>query len=400
MLWYRFGHRGHGLVGVQELGLGWLGPGRVQDWADTMFARGNAAMWFSSQPPAALRLDLKAGSRQPSVPLEAIESVRFPAHMAWTGRGVALSYLTDRSAAAVTTLEQIARRAREVLRFQRGVVYDLKHDYEPLDGTTAHCLLAADCEPDHAALVAAEVVRAYDDIAKDGLTDEEIRRAVRGHRDNWEIPQSRLGMLDGTAFGELMARPYEAPAAIMAEYEALDAQSTGRTLRDAASTLLLASAGSPPVGHDWKPYPNWSTDEVTGRTYGPPGLPFLRRDKRKDRLTVGPDGVTWHSGDGGRLTVRYRECVAARHWEGDVRELWGADGFGVHVAADQWRDGAAIVAEIDAQLDPAVVACSEHGVGALEDTGDPATSATTPTTATVDAGAPANTEGDDPGPTA
>ena len=65
-------------------------------------------------------------------------------------------------------------------------------------------------------------------------------------------------------------------------------------------------------------------------------------------------------------TVRYEDCVAVRHWEGPIRELWGVDGFRVIVNAAEWRGGEAVVAEVDAAVSPEVVACDEHGVGALE----------------------------------
>jgi hypothetical protein len=87
---------------------------------------------------------------------------------------------------------------------------------------------------------------------------------------------------------------------------------------------------------------------------------------RKDRLVVGEDGVSWVAPTGQANTVRYRDCVAIRHWEGPVRELWGADGFRVIIDASEWRDGAKVVDQVDAAVAGAVIACDEHGVGALE----------------------------------
>jgi hypothetical protein len=90
----------------------------------------------------------------------------------------------------------------------------------------------------------------------------------------------------------------------------------------------------------------------------------------EQRLTVGPEGVTWWSPEGNSLTVRYDECVAARHWDGDVRELWGADGFRVRILPAEWQDGLEAVRAIDAAVPAEVVVCDEHGVGAYHDPGD------------------------------
>ena len=67
------------------------------------------------------------------------------------------------------------------------------------------------------------------------------------------------------------------------------------------------------------------------------------------------------------MTVRYRDCVAVVHDSDVRRELFGRDGFRVRVDATIWKDGSAVVAAIDAALPRELVACDEHGIGALPD---------------------------------
>jgi hypothetical protein len=368
MLWYRFGSRSFGLLGTEELGLGWLGPDAVADWAARHFTRDNAAMWFSGPPPAGLRLDLPAGPGAPAPSLEPLPGVPFPAYLGWKADRIALSYLTERSAASVVTLEVVARRARELLRFERGLVYDVETGYERLDAATAHCLVTAACRAEDAVTVRDELVAALDAIARDGLTPDEIRRATRSFRESLAIPQAVLGFLNGQAFDQVSGRPLETFEELIAEYDALDGAAAGATLAAALGTMLLCAPGDPASGR-WVPYPGWSREVLEGRTFRPPGLRLPGR-KVAQELTVGDAGVTWRSADGSTLTVRYDQCVAYRHWQGDIRELWGADGFRIRILPEEWKDGVEAVRLVDAAIPPELIVCDEHGVGALEDPAD------------------------------
>ncbi len=376
LLWYRFGNRGHGQLGVEELGLGWLGAEPVAAWARTWFTRENAAMWFSGPPPANLALSLPAGKPDITVPRDPIPTLAFPAHLAWSSPRVSLSYLTKRSTAAVVTLDSIARRAREVLRFERGLVYDVHTDYERLDADTAHCTLSADCAPDQTTIVRDELLRALDDIARDGVTADEIRRAARTFHDGLQAPQARLGYLDGTTYDHIIGGRMETLDELTAEYAALEGQTAAEQLRGSLDTALLCVPGDTPGDGRWSLYGGWSTDVVEGRTFQTPGRRVggvrLPTRKAEQTLTVGPDGVTWRSDEGHPLTVRYDECVAYRHWEGDVRELWGADGFRVRLLPNEWHAGAEAVRIVDAAIPQEVVVCDEHGLGAFEDPADKA----------------------------
>jgi hypothetical protein len=366
LLWYRYGNRGHGLVGTQELGLEWLGPAPVAEWAATRFGRSNVAAWFSGEPPAGLRFHLPDG--QPSVPasLDPIDDLALPAHLAWEPPGSAMSYLVPRSAAAVLTMVAAARRAREILRFERGLVYDVLSDYEPLDGTAAHVYFGADCASQDSVTVRETILRTLDEIAADGLTEEELRRELRQYRDSLEVPQAILGTLDSITTSHVLGRPYEDRDAITAEYEATTPAITADGLAAALPTTLLTSPGGTPTWRDLTPYPVWSSAVVEGRESRPAGWP-LRNRKRQDRLRVGADGVSWLDGYGHQLTVRYDDCVAYRHWDGDRRELRSGDGFTVRLAADDWQGGAEVIRRIDAAVPPHVIVCGEHNAFGMED---------------------------------
>jgi hypothetical protein len=374
LLWFRFGHAGHGLVATEELGLTWLGPDHVDDWARTRFVRQNAAAWFSGPPPAGLRFNLPDGTPPPGIPLDPVDGVRFPAHMTWQADGVSIGYLVERSAAAVVSVNAAARKARDVLRFERGLVYDVNLDYEPLDGRLAHGYIGADSQAADTGTVRDVLQDVLESIARDGLPAEDIRREVRQYRDSLLHPQAVLGHLDAAAAGHLTGRPREDPAAITADYEAITAEATAASTTAALDSLLLAAPGPPPEGRNLSTYPTWSTSAVGGQTVRAAGWP-LRNRKRKDRLTVGEDGVSWDSGDGGKLTVRYADCVAYVHWQDASRqdarrEIRGRDGFAVRLVPGDWANGAELVRRVDAAVPPGVIACGEHGIGGMADPAD------------------------------
>jgi hypothetical protein len=136
------------------------------------------------------------------------------------------------------------------------------------------------------------------------------------------------------------------------------------TLRSSLETLLLLASGESLPGEGFGRYPAYSTDEVAGKAYGPAGF-FLPGRKPKDRLVVGPDGLTLRTGPTERITVRYKDCVAVAHVGEGVRDLWSADGFRIALASELWKDGAEILRAVDAAIAPELVACDEHGIGAL-----------------------------------
>jgi hypothetical protein len=381
LAWLRFGNAGHGLAATDELGLGWLGADVVRDWARSRFTREAAAMWFSGPPPAGLRIELPSGAGSHAIPLTPVPAVGFPAYLSWQPARVSMSYLSERSAATMAALESVARRAREVLRFERGLVYDVLTDYERLDATTAQCTLSTDCQADQVPVVRLQMLRALDEVANGGLTDDDVRRAVRGFRDSRKFPQAHVGFLDGLAFDHVVGAKPETIESLTAEYESLDGVAAGELLRRSLDTLLVCSPGDPPGDRQFSVYDGWSVDAVEGRRFVPAGrrVGGVRLPTRgpEPTLTVGADGVTWRSAEGNCLTVRYADCVAYRHWQGDIRELWGADGFRVRVQPTAWHNGAEAVRLMDAAVPPEVVVCDEHGVGAYEDPedhrGDPGT---------------------------
>lgn len=363
--WFRYGNVAHGLLGAEEVGLGWLGPEPIDAWANERFTRANAAVWWSGPPPEDIRLELPDGKRWPIPNPSSVLGITYPTRADLGGTGVSVGYVAPRSAATRITLDILIRRLRRELRFERGLIYDVISDYDPQDGTNAHIALGMDARREDSEAVLSAVLRTLDDLYASGASEDEIRREADDFAQGATQPAGRLGSLYATVHDQLLDRPRETPADVIAEYHSVTPDDVKASARSALNTFL---AFGPPGEYDngrLTAYPNLSMDVVEGRTVRPSGWVVGPR-ARKDRLIVGPTGVSHVNSERRGYTVRYADCVALRHWDGPVRQLWGADGFNITIRADEWRGGQKVIDEIDLAVPREVVACQEHGIGSLE----------------------------------
>ena len=367
--WFRHGFRGQGLIGAEEIGLYWLGPEPIQAWAAEWLTAENAAVWWSGPPPSGLRLELPHGERKAVAETPVIPGLEAPARTDLGGTGTSTGFLGSRSTGTRILLDILTVRLRQELRFERGLIYDVGADYEPVGADVATISVGMDCRREDAPEVAGRVLGTLEELRDSGPTVDEIAREAGQFAESAQHPPGHLGFLDSTAHDELLGRTREDAQTIVEQY----LNTTPDQVRAAAATALeTAILFAPPGPYDERihAYPAWSADRITGRTIRPTGW-LVGPRARKDRLVIGREGVSWISPEGGANTVRFDECVALRHWDGPIRELWGADGFRVVVNAAAWRGGAAVVEEIDRAVDPTLVACGEHGIGALEDKATP-----------------------------
>jgi zinc protease len=379
--WYRYGNVAHGLLAIEELGLGWLGPEPIQQWVRSRFTRGNVAIWWSGPPPSDLKLDLPVGDRQSVPEPVVIAGISFPSRADLGGAGASMGYVAPRSAATRITLNILERRVRHELRFERGLIYDVATDYDPQGADDAHVGFGMDCRREDATAVTIAFLRILDDLIRTGPSEEEVRREAATFADGATHTGGRFGFLDAATHDHLVGRVRERPTQVVEEYLGTtpdDIKVAAKVAQD--SLLVLAPPG--PYDDNLRPYPMRSDAVVDGRTIRPTGWVIGPR-ARKDKLVIGPTGVSIRWPGDVAITVRYEDCVALRHWDGPIRELWSTDGFRVVVKADDWRGGTKVVEEIDAALPTEIIACGEHGLGGLEmppDGGELDPSSTTGTT--------------------
>jgi predicted Zn-dependent peptidase len=342
----RFGACGHGLVFDPEFGLPTIDARDVQAWSTTGFTRGNALLWLTGRPPRSLVLHLPDGPRLESPETRLVDGLVLPAHLGGFP-GFAMGFMAARKLGAGTMVTILHRRLRQRLRFERGLVYDVIGTYEPIDADTAIGLVGTDCTPAHVDDVANIATEELDRLSGDGATEAELSEELADLELALSDRTAVAGLLDAMATDELLGRPPQSPEQRRAEMHGLTAGIIRNRAAEARqSMIMLAELASTPNG--LTPYPMSSREAVEGREVKP--LLSLFGFGRRQRLTIGPDGVTLREPDGSMTTIRYEDCIVLECPTEDDRVLWDRNGNRIYIPAVAWRGGSEIVAEIDAAL--------------------------------------------------
>lgn len=349
---FRFGMHGFGLIGQPEFGLSLVSAERVGAWARERFGRANVMAFLTGAPPSDLHFALGDGAAFPIPRPEPEPSVPLPSHVMTPGDGVALGFLLSRHIGAGTFLTLYHRMLRQRLRLERGLIYDVIADYQPLDGASAVALVGGECDAEHAQEVA--------DIALD-----ELGRLIDGQVDQADLdaelddfaksladPTAVAGLLDAMVRDELAGMPSRGPAERYEEQRATTIEHIAGHAADARRSLIML-ADVERHDPDIVLYPMSSPDTVTGREVKP--LLSVLGFGPKVRLVIGPDGVSLRAKDGSTATVRYKDCVLLERPKEDELVMWGRDLSRVYVPGAFWRGGEQVIAEIEAALPSHVV---------------------------------------------
>ena len=349
---FRFGMNGFGLVGQPEFGLGLVSAERVGAWARERFGRGNGMAFLTGAPPADMRLALGDGGSY-EVPRPAPEpSVPLPSHVMTPGDGVALGFLLSRRIGAGTFLTLYHRMLRQRLRLERGLIYDVIADYQPLDAESAVALVGGECDAEHAQEVA-DI--ALDELGRliDGEVDQaDLDAEVEDFAQSLEDPTAVAGLLDAMVRDELAGMPTRGPLERYEEQRATTVEHIAGHAADARHSLIML-ADVERHAPDIVLYPMSSLETVSGREVKP--LLSVLGFGPKVRLIIGPDGVSLRAKDGSTATVRYQDCVLLERPTDDELVMWGRDLSRVYVPGAFWRGGEQVIAEIEAALPAHIV---------------------------------------------
>jgi zinc protease len=353
----RFGPVGHGLVGYDEWGLEHLAPEDVQAWADARFTRGNAAVWFSGEPPDAFGLDLPDGERIAPPPPRPISYVDYPAlYAASAPGGVLLTMVAQRSTALAMVLDVLEHRLADRLRYELGLVYSVESVRSPLTKDETHVAVVADASETAVRRVAAEAVAVLRRLAEEGPTEDELEHERRLRRRDASAATELPSFLGFSAAQHLLGAPFESVEDLVAEGDGVTAEQVAEALRQAADRLLVVAPEEASELAGLAPYPLTSPRRVEGRRFRPQAIVG---SARKASLVVGDEGVTIQAPDGSGITALFADCaLVVRDSEGS-RLLVSDDGFFVPVDPTDWRKGKEAVALIDAAVDPALVVAGD-----------------------------------------
>lgn len=346
-LW-RYGAATYGLPAYQEHALGTCTADEVQAWARRWFTRQNAALAvIGGPPPDGLALPLPDGERQP-VPEPTSALPRTPAYFTSDVKGIALSGIVPRSAAAILYAGILGRRLHRVLRRDGALSYSTGADYGFRTGDTAQILAFADGLAEVGPELAERFLGELDRMAGEPVDPGELAEAVATHRTGATSDEERGARATGHCVAELLGAPRHTTGEELARLDAVtpqDVQEVGRTVLDSA--LLMLPHGQEPQGTRFRPAPSASTVAVEGRAH-------TRPDGAQLGLIVGPEGASALAGPQ-ITTVRFDQCAAVLAWPDGARLLTGLDGLNVAVEPNLWIGGADAVAEIDRNAPVALV---------------------------------------------
>lgn len=345
----RFGPVRHGLIGYPEFGLRWLDHARAQEWSRERFTRANAALWMIGEPPDDLDLRLPEGIRWPVPPPEPMPEMAFPSVYPLSGDGfVAAGMLMERSTAGHVVAGVALERARQTLRYERGLSYSVDLIWEPLSADVAHVVLVGDCRQGSEREAGALLRRVLEELAESGPSELELAREVEERRKRASDTGHLGGHLFAAAAGELLGRDFASARQLVAEAREVTPASAMDALRAGLETALLLTQDErwQPVGR-WASYPLFSEQAVSGRTFKPEGPWSREGQNRKTRVVAGSDGVSFVNAEGHPITVEFDDCVALERWPDGLRVLWGRDATRLSLHPAGWTFGAQLIPLID-----------------------------------------------------
>ena len=337
-----YGARGVGLAGYREPALASLTGEDVQDWADSRFVRGAAALWLTGPPPEGLRLPLREGPRSPS-PDPVGRPVALPALVEATPDGVvALGAELVRSPGLPAACRVLRDRLEDDLRHRRGLSYSVDTDHLPLGGDRQLAVVTADCRDGDEAVVVRALWQALGRLAEDGATQAELDLERARVEEHLQDARAACGEAQAAAVALVTGTAYRTSSQLLEEAGAL----TADQVRQAARALRAAALVAVPEGVDpgvpvLAPVAQWSAVMLAGREFR---RRFRSPAPRGARLVVGEQGVSLWLQQGERLTVRYDDVIALLEVGDGEWTLAGVDGITVPLAAADWRDGDQAVA--------------------------------------------------------
>ncbi|MFI9366909.1 M16 family metallopeptidase [Kitasatospora sp. NPDC053057] len=346
-LW-RYGAQGHGLVSYPEWGITGLGPQEVQQWADTWFTRGNAALWVAGERvPAGLRLPLRAGARMP-VPAATSALPTTPAYFNGGTGQVLFDAVLPHGAATSLYASGLERELFRTLRQEGGYSYTATAGCAHRGDGWSVVTALADALPEQQDAVLGGFIDVLARLEAVGLAQHDLD-SIRSRADEAHLlPDADAERLHRYAADLLSGLPLRSVEELRAELWAATAQDVHAIARQAPAAGLLRV----PLGRraDWAGYtaaPTTSTSAVAGRRH---------RSRAKDGpdLVISSEGVSLVDAEGA-LTVRYDSCAAMLSWPDGGRRLIGTDGIALELEPGCFAVDVQSLATVDAAVPAAAV---------------------------------------------
>lgn len=369
----RYGAQGHGLAGLNEIGLKTVTIERLQARSDLTFTRDNAILWMSSAPPAGMSLDLPGGDRQP-IPTPVPLARKLPGWFVDDScGGIASASLVERNAVA-TIAAQVARRGMtDVLRLEKGISYSPAVAYDPIDADIAQFVLFADSEPDRRRELANEFGEVLGRLGD--VDDMRVAEIIADCAERWlgslapSPDDMLLGELQRMAVDWIHGRPFKSIEELVEETRAVTADDVSAFMRGLESTRISAVPGKAKMQ-------TWMGDSMAECLAVPVEGAEMRSidyPVRTEILVNGCEGITIRFDDGSHTTMRYDELAGALSFDDGGLCLVDRNGGILNLDPQMWRAGDEVRSDVVSRIPPELVV--PGGARSPEDIPRPSTTA-------------------------
>jgi hypothetical protein len=345
LLW-RYGARGPGLAGYDEMGLYTAEADRLRELAGWAYAQGNAALALTGPPPAGLELPLRPGPRvlpKPAIPCDQ----PLPAGFVGRSDAIALSGTVTRSSAATAMLRALERNIQQGLRHGAGVGYSAWSSYEAVEAGRAMVTAGMDVITEALPVVVAQTTAVLRRLRDLGPDPAELRDDLTQQIRQFTSAQAGPYLPYMAAREVLLGRPVTTSAdELAAETDAV----TGAEVRQAAlelwNNLLVsvdeAGAGDPQL--TWLGGPPRPARRPSGRRFRPVGSPVT-----KATLTVGQTDAQLQTANSW-TSAAYADLAGMIKYPDGGRQLIRHDGYQVTLEPTLWQQGREAVALVDSAV--------------------------------------------------
>jgi zinc protease len=341
----RYGALGFGTVDYEQVGLMWLTPQAVAQWAAAHFTSGNATAWVAGPIIPSLGFALPPGGRI-APPVPAPKRLPFPVVVEDEGLGVTASMVGTRSAALSAGLSILGYRGRQRIRYTEGLSYNVETAIQELDGRIVHALATTDSLPEHASKAGSALLDVADVLSLTGPDTAEIERVVAAIDEALSDSQTVIAEMDGMARDELLGLPPRTFATSRQETAALQPGAVAAALKPALDSLILMiPAGTKSPRPHFAPYPFMQAHPL-------PGTEVRSAYDTGEVFVVGPSGVSLCDSERRAYSIVWQEIAVGARWQDGTRLLIGRDGTHVMFRPPMWRNARLVMATIDGNTPP------------------------------------------------
>lgn len=344
---FRYGFRDLGILNGPGPSPSKVRADAVRDAAARWFVASNALLLVEGAWPEGLRLPLLNGAR-PDRPVVLTRHVDRPSAITVDAPCCEVNLVMPAEPVAATrlALTVVEDRLTEVLRHQRGLIYDVDVDAIPTrDGFDV--TIRTDPRSERVRDGIRAMVQTITTLLADGPTEAEFEHARATVRESSQGRDSEIGDLVDTAIAQLIGLP--SPSMHLDVLNGVDRDQLTKHLNRIATDLIYIvdeaiEEDLPTLGLDLiEPEPTTTDPLPAGQVFRPPLLALaLAKEARASRVALTPTGLA-HTYQGRLQQIAWPEVVGVmRDDDGDL-VVFAQDGQIIPIGPTLYKNGQRLV---------------------------------------------------------